>query len=230
MLRRDEGASRTPESEEYTTEYYTHWCRTHEELLAAHVPSGYPRAIAYLSPEPGDSILDIGCGRGEIVAECAARGADAVGADYSQAAVQIAKKGDKSRILRASGTSLPFASQTFDKVLFMEVLEMIRVLKPGGCIVGSTPNAWGAILSVLGRLAGAVGIGLQIATRDDPYHVNVKNPVSVWRLLRKHALEVRLFTGQDYRFGPMDVPLWKRAASKLLFFAFHIWWIARKSA
>lgn len=231
----------TPDAEEYTTEYYTQWCRTHEDFLAAHVPSGYPRAVAYLAPHQGDRILDIGCGRGEIVNRCAEEGAYAVGLDYSQAAVEIAKQGGNSSVMRADATGLPFPADTFDKILFMEILEhlddtdleralheMKRVLKPGGYIVGSTPNAWGVILVALARLAGLAGIKVTTATRHDPFHINVKNPLSVWQLFKHNGFKITLYLGQDYRLYPFEVPWWKLIASKLLFFALHIWWIAQK--
>jgi len=127
------------------------------------------------------------------------------------------------------------------EILFMEILEhlddadlkraiheMKRVLKPRGYIVGSTPNAWGVVLVALTRLAGLAGIKVATATRDDPFHINLKNPLAVRQLFRQDGFRVTMYLGQDYRLCPFAVPWWKLMASKLLFFAFHIWWIAQE--
>lgn len=39
----------------------------------------------------GMKVLDIGCGKGEMVWLCASRGVDAVGVDYSEAAIKLAE-------------------------------------------------------------------------------------------------------------------------------------------
>ena len=43
-------------------------------------------------PGPGDRVLDVGCGRGEMVFQSAARGAEVVGFDFSEAAIAIAEE------------------------------------------------------------------------------------------------------------------------------------------
>ncbi|MFC2015652.1 class I SAM-dependent methyltransferase [Chloroflexota bacterium] len=232
---------RTPSSEKYKREYYTDWCRTHDDFLASGIPSGYPRALAYLDPTPGDRILDIGCGRGEIVRQCVELGASAVGLDYSQAAVEIARRDGTRDTVRAGATGIPFPACSFDKILFMEILEHLddsdlataldeikRVLRPGGRMVGSTPNRWGAALPKLAKVAGLLGLKAELATRDDPFHINVKNPFSLQRKLKRSGFKVRLYLGQDYALYPFHVPTWKRLASRLLFFTLHIWWIAEE--
>jgi len=49
--------------------------------------------------KPGMRVLDIGCGRGEIVLHCGRLGIDAYGVDYSKQALEIA---DKARLTHSS--------------------------------------------------------------------------------------------------------------------------------
>jgi 2-polyprenyl-3-methyl-5-hydroxy-6-metoxy-1,4-benzoquinol methylase len=234
----------TPQSApptDYTEDYFRNWCRTHEQLVAAGVPSGYPRTIAYLQPQAGQWILDVGCGRGEIARTCARMGATAVGLDYSVAAVRIAKQDGTSSVVQADAARLPFPSCSFDKTAFVEILEHLddahlesalceirRVLKPGGCVVGSTPNRWGAVLPVLSRWASTLGLTVRTATRDDPFHINVKNPLSTRRVLRRAGFRVRMYVGQDYSFSETKIPHWRRLGARALFFLLHIWWVGEK--
>lgn len=237
----EEAMLRTLKSEEYTRKYYTEWCRTHEDFIKANVPSGYSRVMAYLEPKMNEKILDIGCGRGEIVKQCSIKGAFVVGIDYSEAAVQIAKENGNQNILRASAAALPFPSSSFDKICFMEILEHLddsdleaciqeikRILKPGGYLVGSTPNAWGNLLVWLTKLLRPIGINVTLATREDPTHINVKNPVQVFRLFTQAGFLTKLRLGEEYQLYSFRIPLWKRVAAKFLFFTLHTWWTAAK--
>lgn len=52
----------------------------------------YARALELAAVSDKDIVLDVGCGRGELVYYCAARGARALGIDYSPAAVEIARE------------------------------------------------------------------------------------------------------------------------------------------
>ena len=102
-----------------------------------------------LSIEPGDLVLDFGCGSGYMTVEMAklaqkAYGIDVV--DYVETIriPEILK--DRLEFIKTSGTKLPFRENSFDKILASEVLPMIpdptqfliemkRVLKPGGLLV-----------------------------------------------------------------------------------------------
>lgn len=119
-----------------------------------------------LGLQAGDRVLDVGAGFGRHVFECARRGADVVALDYAQdevvetratlGAMIEAGEIDHQRVagvLRGDATKLPFADDSFDKVITSEVLEhvqddvaaiseMIRVLKPGGMFAATVP-AWG---------------------------------------------------------------------------------------
>lgn len=119
-----------------------------------------------LGLQAGDRVLDVGAGFGRHVFECARRGADVVALDYAQhevvetgatldAMIEAGEiDGDRvTGVLRGDATKLPFADDSFDKVITSEVLEhvqddvaaiseMVRVLRPGGMFAATVP-AWG---------------------------------------------------------------------------------------
>lgn len=100
----------------------------------------------------GRRVLDAGCGTGRATAALVARGADVVAVDLGQRLVARTRQRCACRPLVGTVLSLPFPGDAFDVVLSTEVIEHLpepaaavkefaRVLKPGGHLVLSTPNA-----------------------------------------------------------------------------------------
>jgi SAM-dependent methyltransferase len=125
-----------------------------EACFKAEVPSSDVRlrsALAALTPGPCRRLLDLGCGKGRFAAHLQDRGAEVVGLDLS--AAMLARAGGLSRV-RGSARRLPFAAESFDGVLAVEVLqhvaprgldavlaELRRVLRPGGTVAIIDKNA-----------------------------------------------------------------------------------------
>lgn len=113
----------------------------------------------------GDRLLDLGCGFGRHTYEALTRGADVVSCDmalgelesiHNTAPLLIDDAQFDGQLLhtqvQGDGTRLPFADNSFDKVIASEVLEhvpddeaayaeLMRILKPGGTIAVTVP-AW----------------------------------------------------------------------------------------
>ncbi|MCA9846475.1 MAG: methyltransferase domain-containing protein [Dehalococcoidia bacterium] len=123
--------------------------------------SGQERRVAlmerYVSFE-GRRVLDLGCGLGEYVRAFARRGADAVGSDVAmnrlaEARERVASSGTTGvrGFFGAAGEFLPLHDSSMDVIVLNEViehvqddratmLEIARVLKPGGTCILYAPN------------------------------------------------------------------------------------------
>src|SRR5450631_3946727 len=101
--------------------------------------------LEWLAAKPGESILDLGCGDGQLTERVALSGANVVGVDASPEMVRASRERGIEAI-EASAEALPFDSGAFDAVFSNAVLHWVRdhdammsqvhrVLKPGGRFV-----------------------------------------------------------------------------------------------
>jgi cyclopropane fatty-acyl-phospholipid synthase-like methyltransferase len=156
-------------SDLYTEEYFLTACEGYEEWIDSegkHLSRRLSSAFELATVEPGMLVLDVGCGRGEIVRHCARLGADVFGIDYADVAVRMTRRlidGEivhplpgKMSVARSDAKQLPFSDGLFDRVLMFDVVEHLypwelhralvdirRVMKPDGrLIVHTAPNRW----------------------------------------------------------------------------------------
>ena len=107
-----------------------------------------------LGPRRGGTFLEIGCARGQLLAEMETRGWEVSGMDLSDTAIEQARTRTKAVLHAGSAADAPFAEASFDRIGMFDVLahlpeplEFLKVaaswLKPGGHLVLSTVNeAW----------------------------------------------------------------------------------------
>lgn len=118
----------------------------------------------HLSVEPGERVLDLGCGAGRHAFELYRRGADVVAFDRDGEALRevdamfraMAAEGEtpagaRARVVEGDALTLPFDDASFDVVVASEILEHIprddraiaeltRVVRPGGRVAVSVPR------------------------------------------------------------------------------------------
>jgi len=101
--------------------------------------------IEWLAPQPGERILDLGCGDGQLTRRIAATGALVTAIDASLEMVAAAR-GRGVAADHGSAEALPYTDQAFDAVFTNAVLHWVRdqdkmmqqvrrVLRPGGRFV-----------------------------------------------------------------------------------------------
>jgi ubiquinone/menaquinone biosynthesis C-methylase UbiE len=110
------------------------------------------RGMLLAEARPGERVLDLGCGAGRFVAALREAGADPVGVDIAEAALERARRvapGADLRLLEDDG-SIPLEHGSVDLVWCSEVLEHVadvgqtllearRVLRPDGRLLVTVP-------------------------------------------------------------------------------------------
>lgn len=127
--------------------------------------------VALLAPQPGEVILDVGCGTGELTHDISTAGASVVGIDASPSMIDAAHGRYPHLDFRVEdAAALPFESH-FDAVFSNAALHwvrdagaaatgMARALKPGGRLVvefgghGNIARLEGAFGQALAEIAG----------------------------------------------------------------------------
>ncbi len=154
----------------YTEEYFLTACEGYDVFIESegqHLSRRLHDAFAVAEVQPGMRVLDVGCGRGEIVRHCMRLGVEAYGIDYAQVAAVMTRdvitaeqSGDaaltKAGVCRSDAKYLPFPAAYFDRVLLFDVVEHLfpwelhaalldirRVLTPNGrLVIHTAPNRW----------------------------------------------------------------------------------------
>lgn len=112
-------------------------------------------AVRAAAIEPGQSVLDVACGTGDLTQALAARSdaAEVVGLDFTVAMLNVARRkrerhprADRIRYVEGDAMALPFDDASFDALTIAfgirnvqdpsrAMAEFLRVLRPGGRLV-----------------------------------------------------------------------------------------------
>jgi 2-polyprenyl-3-methyl-5-hydroxy-6-metoxy-1,4-benzoquinol methylase len=155
---------------------------------------------------PGRRVLDLGCRYGALT-EFYAEGNEVVGVDIDREALEFAEQRLGIQALWADlDDPLAFMDASFDVVVIGELLEHVRepqrlidqahrVLRPGGTLVGSTPNGF--------RLKNRLRFLAGWHPEEDPTHLHLFSPADVRHLLEAFAEpQLRFIAGRFVRLHP----------------------------
>jgi SAM-dependent methyltransferase len=146
------------------------WAAGDYAAVAARIDEAPPRdLLAWMALAPGQRVLDVATGTGNIALPAAAAGADVVGLDLTRELLDVARAraaehGLTIEWVEGDAEALPFEDATFDRVLSvfgvqfaprheLAARELARVCRPGGRIglVNWTPQGQvGQLFKVLG--------------------------------------------------------------------------------
>jgi SAM-dependent methyltransferase len=114
--------------------------------------------LTLLAPVPGGSLLDVGCGTGQMLHFLAERRPgdfELTGVDQSESMIEQAQSvvGEHASLVVGQAEHLPFGDGTFDVAIAMGVYEYVRdvddalrelsrVIRPGGVAIVTMLNRW----------------------------------------------------------------------------------------
>lgn len=223
--------------ERYDRAYFLNSCEGYEEFVVsegAHLSRRLKQSFEIAEVRPGMRVLDVGCGRGEIVRRCAELGVEVYGVDYAPVAVRMAR--EAGAVYQADAKQLPFPDACFDRVLMFDLVEHLhpweldralaearRVLHPAGrLIVHTAPNAWYdrcayPLVRLVRTLMGQGDIYPKDPRAVIPVnldvHVNEQSVLSLWRVLRRAGFRARVW---------LDTPPQNRDEGPVLAAARHV--------
>ena len=149
----------------YDEQYFCEVMPGKENYLKSHgreISNLYKIVLDLAGILPDMTVLDFGCGRGELVYQSVLKGAKTIGIDYSDAAIKLSNelmarlpdnlKGSV-KIIKLSAGRLLLNNDSIDRILLIDVIEHLtddemnillsefyRVLKSGGKLIIHTPN------------------------------------------------------------------------------------------
>ncbi len=145
-----DGKQMTSEMEQLKTRLQATWASGDFGRIAAAYAPGAAEFVDRLAVKPGNVVLDVACGTGNLAIPAAKRGADVIGLDIvpdliEQARANAATEGVAAEFEIGDAESMPYEDGAFDVVMSMfgamftprpivVAAELKRVCKPGGFI------------------------------------------------------------------------------------------------
>ncbi|MHB8232730.1 MAG: class I SAM-dependent methyltransferase [bacterium] len=195
----------------YDKNYYLNDCGGYESFKINNaVLDGRLYVVQCLADaQPGERILDLGCGRGELSYALAKSGADVLGIDYSGDSIEIAEKNFGGRLFNLNYKKMDFfkldAGFLFDKIVASDLVEHIdaglfekfiesiasHLSKGGKFILHTAPNKYVYSYKYKRDRLKAKEMGLYLPENPRSFyeslmHINEQTPGSLKRLLKKY--------------------------------------------
>lgn len=205
---------------EWDGQHGAYWAE-HSATYNASVARYQPALLAAIGAQPGERILDVGCGSGELAIDVVrgAPGATALGVDLSTAQLEVARKragGLPVTFVQADAQVHDFGAESFDVIasrtgtmfftdMAMAFTNLARATRPGGRLVmlvwrGIEDNEW------LREFFGAIGrvLAMQPPPADAPGPFSLSDPDRVRDVLQGAGWTEVAFTAHDEPlwFGP----------------------------
>jgi len=188
--------------------YEEHHRERRDEGDFVFVPERIPLLVAAIGR--GKRVLDLGCRSGALTQHFL-EGNSVVGLDVDRAALEKAEALGIEPVQADVEEPLPFEDASFDAVVAGELFEHLqfpdalvgeirRVLRPGGVLAGSVPNAF-RLQSRLRFLRGR-------PPEDDPTHLRMFSPTAIRELLGAFERVELHFVGG--RFARINARLFAR--------------------
>lgn len=253
----DRSKKDTVPAQAYETDYYESACDGFKEFSTSHgrsIPLRLKLPLVLAKLEPGMHIIDIGCGRGEVIYHAVQLGTLAWGVDYSKAAVGIASTNLKENlasdqaqhyaIQRGEATHLPFKDGSFDRIFMLDIVEHLtpnelevalfevhRILNPTGyLIIHTMPSLWYyrygyPIFRFMENLRGKK---LPVNPRDrcdySHLHVNEQSLSSLGKTLKNSDFKARVWLQSTQEYA-YERNLFIRGVMKFLVSVYPFRWI-----
>jgi 2-polyprenyl-3-methyl-5-hydroxy-6-metoxy-1,4-benzoquinol methylase len=163
-----------------------------------------------VDPQPGDKIIDLGCGMGAVAHFCSTFGAQVVGVDLSPVAIQVAKRLFEDAHIAFYERDVcdlhGIDDESFGKAVSADLVEHItqpsfedmvretfRVLRPGGTFSIYTPNP----THVIERMKAC-----NCVLKQNPTHIDLKSKDRI-----VVTLEATGFKAKQAYFVPSFIPV-----------------------
>lgn len=151
-------------------------------------------------------LLDVGTGRGEVVAAAKAANWSVEGVEPSSRFADHTEQRTGAKIWREAIEESDIPNEEFDVVILAAVLEHLynpdevlakitRILKPGGLLFLDVPNEAGLFFRVGNVYQKALGRDwcVNLSPTFSPFHIFGFSPRSLRRMLAKHGLEPKVW-------------------------------------
>lgn len=210
--------------EKYDEKYFERFNRSLKKFTSVSKFHPFYDQILSLVDEGGAKVvLDVGCGRGEVVYLCAIRGYQSFGIDFSEVAIRESKellgslpeehrKNVQVRMMDAK--KLEFRDGIFDAVFMVDLVEHLypwelrkalsesqRVLKFGGqLVIHTSPNKF--VVQPIRFLASLMRTGL----KSDEFHVNEQTAFSLREYLVDNFVVKKLWMEKEKDYWSNGVP------------------------